>query len=96
MSDQKPIELSLEDEDALLERGAKKALPQGAYNPYDVDPRRGKAAASPAPGSGGTSRTDLRKLSEWIKLKREIEDLKAEEERSAERDSGTQRTRSGK
>ena len=65
MSEKKPTELSLEDEDALLERGAKKALPQGAYNPYDVDPRRGKPVAG-----GATSRTDLRKLSEWIKTQR--------------------------
>ena len=75
MTQEKPVELSLEEEDALLARGASKALPQGAYNPYDVDPRRGKA---PPPGAAG-SRTDLRKLSEWIKLKREIEELKTEE-----------------
>jgi len=80
VSEEKPIELSLEDEDALLSRGAKKALPQGAYNPYDVDPRRGKATAQ----SEAQARTDLRKLSEWIKLKREIEELKAEEERAAQ------------
>ncbi len=80
MTQEKPIELSLEDEDALLERGAKKALAQGAYNPYDVDPRRGKKAVE----KGNTTRTDLRQLSKWIKLKREIEDLKAEEERADE------------
>lgn len=83
MSHDKPIELSLEDEDALLERGGKKALPQGAYNPYDVDPRAGKAKPVAAPAAGGPTRTDLRKLSEWIKLKREIEELKAEEDRAA-------------
>lgn len=91
MSKKKPDdELRLEEEDALLERGAGKPLPKGAYNPYDVDPRRGK----PAPETAA-ARTDLRKLSEWIKLKREIEDLKAEEERAAEAKSSSQR-RGGK
>lgn len=79
MTSDKPIELSLEDENALLERGASKALPKGAYNPYDVDPRRGKTAAEKAPAA----RTDLRQLSRWIQLKREVDELKAEEERAA-------------
>lgn len=75
MSKDKPVELRLEEEDAFPARGAGKALPQGAYNPYDVDPRRGKAP----PGGTAAGRTDLRKLSEWIKLKREIEELKSKE-----------------
>jgi hypothetical protein len=78
VSDEKPVELSLEEEDALLARGTNKPLPQGAYDPYDVDPRRGRSSAGEAHG-----RTDLRKLSEWIRLKREIEELKTEEERAA-------------
>jgi hypothetical protein len=73
VSKDKPIELSLEDEDELLSRG-KPRLPAGAYNPYDVDPRTGKKTAR-APAA----RTDLRKLSEWIKLKREVDELKAAE-----------------
>ena len=84
MSDKKPIELSLEDEDALLERGSGKSLPNGAYNPYDVDPR---AVRPPVKAAGSAARTDLRKLSEWIKLKREVEDLKAEEERAERKES---------
>jgi hypothetical protein len=75
VSNDKPqIILSLEDEDALLSRGKPK-LPAGAYDPYNVDPRPGKPAAVQT----AANRTDLRKLSEWIKLKREIEELKAEE-----------------
>jgi hypothetical protein len=90
VSDEKPIELSLEDEDALLERSGGKALPKGAYDPYDVDPR---APRVPAKTAGPAARTDLRKLSEWIKLKREIEDLKAEEERAERQgqDAGRQK-----
>jgi hypothetical protein len=72
------IELSLEDEDALLARG-KPRLPAGAYNPYDVDPR----AAKPVAGGGGNGVDHLRKLSEWIKLKREVEELKAAEAQPA-------------
>ena len=71
MSKKTEPELSLEDEDALLTRG-KPRLPAGAYNPYDVDPKAAKAAA---PGN----RKDLRKLSEWIKLKREVDELKSAE-----------------
>jgi len=92
VTEDKPIELKLEDEDALLERAtAGKALPKGAYNPYDVDPR---AVRTPKTGAG--ARTDLRKLSEWIKLKREIEELKAEEERTAEQGQAAPRARSKK
>lgn len=90
MSDEKPIELSLEDEDALLGPGAAKKLAQGAYDPYDVDPRRGRR-----PEKSGTTRTDLRQLSKWIKLKREIEELKAEEER-ADQERGQPRAQSKK
>lgn len=70
MSEEKKLELSLEDEDAVISRG-KPRLPAGAYNPYDVDPRATTAPKGPA------TRTDLRKLSEWIKLKREVDELKA-------------------
>jgi hypothetical protein len=96
VSDEKPIELSLEDEDALLERASGKALPKGAYNPYDVDPRAVRAPAKAA-AAGPAARTDLRKLSEWIKLKREIEDLKTEEERAAQQgQDGARQARSKK
>jgi hypothetical protein len=73
VSKQTPIELSLEDEDELLSRG-KPRLPAGAYNPYDVDPRATKAKAAAATKAAHT--TDLRKLSQWIKLKRDVDELK--------------------
>ena len=42
---------------------------RSAYNPY-------ANASGAARKSGNTTRTDLRKLSEWIKMMREIEDRK--------------------
>jgi hypothetical protein len=44
--------------------------PQGSCDPYAN--RSGAARKS----SGNTTRTDLRKLSEWIKMMRELEDRK--------------------
>jgi hypothetical protein len=45
------------------------------WNPYE---QVGKSRAAPAPDAGSTSiRKDLRKLGEWIKLKRELEERKA-------------------
>ena len=41
--------------------------PEESYDPY---------ARRETRGSGNTSRTDLRKLSEWIKLMRELEERK--------------------
>lgn len=69
MSQEKPLELSLAD-DAEAPRG-KPRLVAGAYDPYDVDVRKGR------PPDTAATRTDLRKLSDWIKLKREVEELKA-------------------
>jgi hypothetical protein len=43
-----------------------------SYDPY----ARGGARSSPSPKSGNTTRTDLRKLSEWIKMMRELEERK--------------------
>jgi hypothetical protein len=37
------------------------------------DPYARHTASLPKPNPGNTTRTDLRKLSEWIKLKRELE-----------------------
>jgi len=42
------------------------------YNPYERDPG-GKPRAS----TGTTQRTDLRKLSEWIRLKQQVEAQKS-------------------
>jgi hypothetical protein len=40
------------------------------------DPYSNRAGAARTRGSGNTSRTDLRKLSEWIKMMRELEERK--------------------
>ncbi len=47
------------------------------FNPYDLKPRGQKAKAPKA--AEPPTRTDLRKLSEWIKLKREVDALKKDE-----------------
>ncbi len=80
MSEQKPIELKLED-DAPLPRG-KHRLPANAYDPYDVE--AGEAPKKVADPSAA-NRTDLRKLSQWIKLKREVDELKAVDDTPAPR-----------
>ena len=48
-----------------------------AYNPYAND-------SGGARKSGNTTRTDLRKLSEWIKMMRELEERKRTPESDAE------------
>jgi hypothetical protein len=40
------------------------------------DPYSNRSGAARTRGSGNTSRTDLRKLSEWIKMMRELEERK--------------------
>jgi hypothetical protein len=40
------------------------------------DPYSNRSGAARTKGSGNTSRTDLRKLSEWIKMMREMEERK--------------------
>lgn len=42
-----------------------------SYDPYSH-----RTASSPTRSAGSTTRTDLRKLSEWIKLRRELEERK--------------------
>jgi hypothetical protein len=67
-----PLELELEDDDGeLLRRLGPLAPVKGGYNPYDRDPQRRKK-----PDAVSHANTDLRKLSEWIRLKREVEELK--------------------
>jgi hypothetical protein len=75
--DDRSMELSLEDTLAQRMRGlpVKTRLPVNGYNPYDATPPGGakdkdKARKKP---------TDLRKLSEWIRLTRQINELKKEE-----------------
>lgn len=68
------VKLSLEDTVARRMRGitAKRSV-VGGYNPYNAEP----AATAKTPGSK-RKKTDLRKLSEWIRLKREVELLNQE------------------
>jgi hypothetical protein len=42
-------------------------------NDESFDPYSRHTASLPKPNPGNTTRTDLRKLSEWIKMKRELE-----------------------
>jgi hypothetical protein len=44
------------------------------------DPYARHTATYPRTGPGSTSRTDLRKLSEWIKMKRELDERKQRDE----------------
>jgi hypothetical protein len=64
-------ELSLEDTLAQKMRGlpATTRVPAGGYDPYD---------ATAASGSRKPTRksTDLRKLSQWIRIQRQVNDLK--------------------
>lgn len=65
-------ELELAEDDGPA-RGPRTKLAAGAYDPYNVDPKGGPKLAAVK----SEPRTDLRKLSEWIKLKREVDELKA-------------------
>jgi hypothetical protein len=65
------LNLSLEDTISQKMRGvAAKRSGVSGYNPYDAEP----TAGAPRP-DGKRKRTDLRKLSEWIRLRREVERL---------------------
>lgn len=76
------IEFELSLEDTLAE--TRRVTPQGAkapvkgYNPYDT-PVGSADASKPKPGASSEAKrkpTDLRKLSEWIRLQRQVEALK--------------------
>lgn len=54
-----------------LEDTARKAPSKASYNPYDREVVLGQ------PKKAAPARPDLRKLSEWIKLKKEVDSLKA-------------------
>jgi hypothetical protein len=73
-------ELSLEDTLSQKARGLRTAAKTGqsGYNPYDTE-INDKTNAS----EKKKKPTDLRKLSEWIRLKREVEALDQEREKSA-------------
>jgi hypothetical protein len=71
--------LSLEDTIAQKMRGVpvKARTSVGGYNPYDAEP----AAKGKGKGKGETQKsktTDLRKLSEWIRLQRQVAELNQE------------------
>jgi hypothetical protein len=68
--------LSLEDTVAQKMRGIPVKSRSGVvgYNPYDTVP-----AAKTKDAEGKDKPTDLRKLSEWIRLRREVAELNAEE-----------------
>ena len=77
------MELSLEDTLAQRLRGIPVATgtPVTGYNPYDAlafgNKPRGKDSGKVS--SNAKKPTDLRKLSEWIRLHREINELKKSE-----------------
>jgi hypothetical protein len=64
--------ISLEDTVAQKLRGVAKRTrsAQSGYNPYDM------ALKTPAPNEPQKTKTDLRKLSEWIRLSRQVAALK--------------------
>jgi hypothetical protein len=76
-TDDGSMELSLEDTLAQRMRGVPvKARTTGGYNPYDAVPL-GKAKEQGQ--DKRKQRTDLRKLSEWIRLTKEINELKKQQ-----------------
>jgi hypothetical protein len=50
--------------------------PVDSFNPYAHGVTRDTPACTRSTSGGNTTRTDLRKLSEWIKLTRELEERK--------------------
>jgi len=73
------VDLSLEDTAAQKLRGmaVKARTGVSGYNPYDTV---AVASSKPTPAAPEAPRrpTDLRKLSEWIRLQRQVEALKKE------------------
>ncbi len=72
-SDQPNFDLSLEDTYAQKLRGVATRAKTGVsgYNPYDAAPSKRLMGTPP-------KATDLRKLSEWIRLTRQVAALKKE------------------
>jgi hypothetical protein len=56
----------------VLGEGNLSLTTEETFDPY----ARPKAEAKARPATGNTTRTDLRKLSEWIKMMRELEERK--------------------
>ncbi len=81
--------LSLEDTAALAARtrAAKglptiKVNPAAGYNPYDVSPDHLAAAARAAQTKSASKPKDLRKLSEWIRTRQQVDALKKDDPES--------------
>ena len=66
------LKLSLEDTISQKKRGVptKSRTGVAGYNPYDAEP-----PAKAKDADGKTKPTDLRKLSEWIRLQRQVAEL---------------------
>ena len=56
-----------------IEDARPESSPEKGYDPYALEPAARRGLGKPALRTGQTSRTDLRKLSEWIKKMRELE-----------------------
>jgi hypothetical protein len=69
------LNLSLEDTIAQKMRGVPTKTRTGVvgYNPYDAEPAKSKSKSKDADGKAKP--TDLRKLSEWIRLQRQVAEL---------------------
>jgi hypothetical protein len=67
-----------------LEDARPGSSPEKGYNPYEREPGARRSLGKPTPRTGQTSRTDLRKLSEWIKQMRELEARKQRGEQDDE------------
>src|ERR1700689_1091758 len=67
------LSLSLEDTIAKKKRGVPTRSRTGVvgYNPYDAEPAKSKSKDA----DGKAKPTDLRKLSEWIRLQRQVAEL---------------------
>jgi len=77
-ADDGSMELSLEDTLDQKMRGlpVKTRIPVTGYNPYDASPT---GSGTKDISKAHKKPTDLRKLSEWIRLTRQINELKKEE-----------------
>ena len=68
-----------------LEQTSDEAKPVAGFNPYNRDVPGKAKTQTPDPAPTGvnrtstTTRTDLRKLSEWIKLRQQVDALKSSE-----------------
>jgi hypothetical protein len=67
-----------------LEDARPGSSPEKGYNPYEREPGARRGLGKSTPRTGQTSRTDLRKLSEWIKKMRELEARKQRGEQDDE------------